>query len=159
MHGRRRRRLSYVVPFVERQLDVVVDLLGVKWRDLPPCNLSVPLYRADVDLVLYANRVLGTTAREHEAASEQLRAALRRSRANGLCDPRFDSRSNSFTSLSSLSLFVFFIRMLCQRARARRQRFAPRSRRALRHQAGRRSVLSSACAQVHRCVFGLHRLL
>jgi hypothetical protein len=75
VYKRRHLRLTYVIPFVERQLPSLEALIVNRWRRLPPCNASMRLYD-DVSLAFYPNRVLGTTARDHELNCDRLRTAL-----------------------------------------------------------------------------------
>jgi hypothetical protein len=71
------RKLVYVLPFVERQLDVVNHLLKETWLRHTPCNRTFPLYRDNVELVLYTPRVLGKSANDHNRLSQQLLAVNR----------------------------------------------------------------------------------
>lgn len=70
------RRLTYVLPFVEPQLDRVRNLLQNVWSQHPPCNVSAPVYAQHVELVLYAARPLGADARDHARLAEQLTVAV-----------------------------------------------------------------------------------
>jgi hypothetical protein len=70
------RRLAYVLPFVEPQLDRVRNLLQNVWSQQPPCNVSAPVYAQHVELVLYAARPLGADARDHARLAEQLTVAV-----------------------------------------------------------------------------------
>jgi hypothetical protein len=74
--GQRPRRLSYVLPFVESQIERVSRLLHDTWSRHPPCNVSAPVYAAHVDLVLYAARPLGADARAHARLVDSLTVAL-----------------------------------------------------------------------------------
>ena len=67
------RKLVYVLPFVERQLDTVNHLLKEIWLKHSPCNRTYPIYRQNIELVLYTPRVLGKTPESHEEFSNQLK--------------------------------------------------------------------------------------